>query len=83
MPVPEEEFETMLARARSFRARIDELGIAGGAIEDCVHARLHHRPYAVLPPGPRKLAEEIVRLLKNPELSTWQARELERAFVRG
>jgi hypothetical protein len=83
MPVAEDEFETMLARARSFRARLDELGIAGGAVEDCVYARLRHRPYVVLPPAQRKLAEEIVALLTSPGLSTWQARELEQAFATG
>ena len=81
MPVPEDEFETMLARARSFRARLNELGIAAGVIEDCVYARLRHRPYAVLPPAQRELADAIVGLLTNSELSMWQASELERAFV--
>jgi hypothetical protein len=83
MPVAEDEFETMLARARSFRARLDELGIAGGAVEDFVYARLRHRPYGELPPAPREFAEEILALLKSPELSTWQALELEQAFASG
>jgi hypothetical protein len=77
MAVPDDEFEAMLARARRFRRRVDELGsVSGPVIEDGVHDRLADH----LPPAQRELAETIVALLEDPRLSIPQAAQLERAF---
>lgn len=83
MAVPEFEFETLLARTHRLRAQLTELGIAGSMVEDEVKARVHSgRSKRDLPPAHAQLAEEIVALLENPELSTWQAQKLRYDFFR-
>jgi hypothetical protein len=82
--VPNDEFQTMLARARNFRRRVDELGsVSGPVIAEGVRDRLRRRLVEYLPPAQRELAEEIVTLLEHPELSQLQAAQLERAFFDG
>jgi len=83
--VPDDEFETMLARARNFRRRVDELGtVSGPAIDGYVRDRLRSRRdgYA-LPPAQAELAEEIVALFQVSSLSPQQAHQIERQFFEG
>lgn len=82
MAIDDLHFQVMLKRAREFRRRIDELGSVSGPVIDAnVRARLRWNPQPPqLPPGQRQLADEILDLLKNPQLSTGQARELAQAF---
>jgi len=79
--IPDDAFETMLARARRFRRQLDELGISRSVIDANVCARLQSRPPPELPPGQEKLADEVLRLLQNSDLSPWQAHELQRTVV--
>ena len=81
MTIPDDAFETMLARARRFRRQLDELGISRSVIDANVCARLQSRPPPELPPGQEKLADEVLRLLQNSDLSPWQAHELQRTVV--
>jgi hypothetical protein len=79
--VPDDAFETMLARARGFRKRVAELGLSAPMIEADVEARLHWLATGpALPSGQAKLADEILALLRNPGLSPQQAQRLESAF---
>ena len=72
----------MLARARRFSRRLDELGISRSVIEAHVCARLQSKPQrVVLAPGETELADEILELLENPRLSPWQAHELQQAVL--
>lgn len=85
MAIPGDEFETMLARARSFRRRVDELGsVSGSVIDGHVRDRLHSRGNGnALPPAQADLAEEIVALLQVSSLSPQQANQIERQFFEG
>jgi hypothetical protein len=80
--VRENEFETMLARGRSYRKRLDELGsLNRPIIEGHVRDRLRWQPAAItLPPAQGELADEIFALLRTPRLSAQQAARLEREF---
>jgi hypothetical protein len=79
---PDDEFETMLARARSFRRRVDELGtVSSPAIDGYVRDRLRDRPDVnSLPRAQAEFADEILALLQLPSLSPQQAHRLEREF---
>ena len=72
----------MKARARSFRRRLEELGsVSGPVIAANVRDRLRSRPLvSALPPAQGELADEIVALLENTKLSSWQAHELQWEF---
>jgi hypothetical protein len=80
--IPEDEFQTMLARARNFRRRVDELGTVNSpAIDGYVRDRLRDRRNGnALPPAQTDLADEIVALLQISSLSPHQAHQLEREF---
>ena len=81
--VPSDEFETMLARVRRFRKRVDELGMSGTEVDANVRARLRSRPADPLPPGQQALADEIHGFLEDSRLSAHQAAWLERTFFAG
>lgn len=85
MAIPEDEFETMLARARKFRRRVDELGtVSSPAIDGYVRDRLRYRRDGnPLPPAQADLADEIVALLQVSSLSPQQAHQIERQFFEG
>ncbi|MDQ3382018.1 MAG: hypothetical protein M3546_17205 [Actinomycetota bacterium] len=83
MAVPDDQFETMKARARRYRARIGDVGgISVPIIEQNVRERIRGRPQNVqrLPPAQGELADEIVALLNNSELSAHQAALLKRTY---
>lgn len=71
----------MLARARRFRRQLDDLGISRSVIEANVCARLQWKPAPDLPPGQAELADDVLGLLQNPDLSPWQAHELQRTVL--
>jgi hypothetical protein len=83
--IPNDEFETMLARARSFRRRVDELGtLSSPAIDGYVRERLRYRPDVnSLPRAQAEFADEIVALLQQPTLSLQQADRLKQEFFAG
>jgi hypothetical protein len=79
--VPDDEFETMKARARSYRKRLAELGsVSGPVIDSYVHDRLRQRPTPALPPAQAELGDEILSFLNDPRLTTYQAEWLELEF---
>jgi hypothetical protein len=80
VPIPDKEFEAMLARAWSFRRRIDDLrSVTGHMLDESVRERRGERPVDFLSPDQRALAEDIARFLADPRLSALQAAQLERA----
>jgi hypothetical protein len=81
--IPDDAYETMLARARRFRRELDGLGISRSLIDANVCARLQSKPAPDLPPGQAELADEVLRLLQDPDLSPWQAHELQRTVLLG
>jgi hypothetical protein len=78
----DDEFETMLARGRSYRVRIDQLGSLNRPIIDGhLRDRVRRRPTTnTLPPPQVALADEIFAVLRSPKLSALQAARLEREF---
>jgi hypothetical protein len=76
------QYHAMLLRARELRRLVDELGsLSAPEVDASVLARLVGKPVAdELPPGQRKLVDEIVELLQRPGLSSLQARGLAHAF---
>lgn len=80
--VPDDEFETMQARSRSYRRRLEALGsVSAPVIEGYVRDRLRWRPSAnTLPPAQGELADEILALLEEPRLSAQQTAQLQREF---
>jgi hypothetical protein len=82
VPINDAQYHAMLLRAREFRQLVDDLGsLTTPGVDAYVIARLLGKPVSdELPPEQRKLVDEIVELLGNPELSTLQARGLLRAF---
>ena len=84
MAVDEVGFQRMLGRVREFHQRVSELGLSTSGIDANIRVRLHSHPHPpALPPGQTKLANEIVELLEDPRLSSWQTQQLERAFFLG
>lgn len=82
MTITNDEFETALARARSFRRRVDELGTVNApAIDGYVRDRLRDRPNVnSLPSAQADFADEILGLLQMSTLSPQQAHRIEREF---
>ena len=81
MAVPDPEFEALIARTRRLRTQLAELRVAGSMVEEEVRARIGTgRSKRDLPPAHAQLADEILAVLENPELSTWQAQKLRYEF---
>ena len=80
--IDDAQYHAMLLRARELRRLVDELGsLSAPEVDASVLARLVGKPVAdELPPGQRKLVDEIVELLQRPGLSSLQARGLAHAF---
>ena len=79
--VPDDEFETMVARANRFRAEVGELGWDGSIVDSNVRARLYWNPTTPeLPAGQESLADEIYALLGDSRLSAQQQAQLEREY---
>jgi hypothetical protein len=81
MPVDDQEFQSLLEQVRELHQLADELAPSKTWLEATVRARLSWSPDPVpLPPKQRELADGVVDVLGKPRLSSWQARQLERAF---
>jgi hypothetical protein len=81
MPVDDREFQSLLEQVRELHRLADELAPSKTRIEANVRARLSwDSDPAPLPPEQRELADEVVEALAKPRLSSWQARQLQRAF---
>jgi hypothetical protein len=78
----DDEFETMQARARSYRKRVAELGgVSGLTVKENVRERLRLRSApTTLTRAQDELADEIIAFLKDPRLTRRQAARLEREF---
>ena len=78
--VPDDEFETMVARANRFRAEVGELW-NGFVVDSNVRARLYWNPkIPELPADQESLADEIYELLSHSKLSAQQQAQLEREY---
>ena len=81
MALDDLNFQAMLERSREFHERVEALGISCAGVRAYVHGRLHSHPQPPdLPLRHRELGDRIVDLLKNPQLSPWEAHQLEQAF---
>jgi hypothetical protein len=79
--VPDDEFETMVARANRFRVEVGQLGWSAFVVDSNVRARLYWNPtIPELPADQESLADEIYELLGNSKLSAQQAAQLEREY---
>jgi hypothetical protein len=76
------EFETMQARARSYRKRVAELGgVSGLMVKENERERLRLRSASTtLTRAQDELADEIIAFLKDRRLTRQQAARLEREF---
>jgi hypothetical protein len=78
--VEEEVFETLLEQVRELHRRTDELTRAKPRIHENIRARLSWNDPPSLPPNQRGLADEVVKALDSPRLSSLQSRKLWRAY---
>jgi hypothetical protein len=78
--VEEEVFETLLEQVRELHRRTDELTRAKPRIHENIRARLSWNDPPSLPPNQRSLADEVVKALDSPRLSSLQSRKLWRAY---
>ena len=80
MPLEEREFETLLDQVRELHRVADEL-TRSPRIRDYVRARVRWSSAAPpLPKEQRVVADEVVRALTTPRLSSRQSHRLFRAF---
>jgi len=77
-----DEFETMQARARSYRERVAGLGgVSASILRQNVRERLHLRTGSqTLTRAQDELADEIIAFLRDARLSRHQAARLEQEF---
>jgi hypothetical protein len=74
-------FHSILSQAHELHARITQFAISGPGIERAVRERLQSKTqWLELSPAQEKLVVEILELLQDPRLSSWQAHELQSAF---
>ena len=81
VPIDDVQFQSLLEQVRDLHRLADELTPSSTRIHANVRARLSWDPDPPpLPPEERELADEVVEVLAKPRLSSWQARQLQRAF---
>lgn len=80
MPIDDEVFQTLLEQVRDLHRRTDELTRAKWRVEDNVRARLSWNDPPSLGPDERNLADEVVKALDTPRLSSSQSRKLWRTY---
>jgi hypothetical protein len=78
--VDEEVFQTLLEQVRELHRRTDELTRAKPRVHENIRARLSWNDPPALPTEQRELADEVVRALDTPRLSSSQSRKLWRAY---
>ena len=80
MGVEDEVFETLLEQVRDLHRRTDEITRSKTRVHEHVRARLTWSDPPSLPAEQRDLADEVVKALDTPRLSSEQARKLWRAY---
>ena len=81
VPIDGVEFQSLLEQVRQLHQLADELTHSSTRIHANVRARLNwSEEPPTLPPDQSKLADEGVEVLEKPQLSSSQARQLQRAF---
>ena len=81
VPIDDVQFQSLLEQVRELHQLADELTPSSTRIHANVRARLSwDSDPPPLPPEQRELADEVVEVLEKPQLSSWQARQLKRAF---
>jgi hypothetical protein len=82
VPIDGVEFQSLLEQVRELHQLADELAHSRARLHANVRARLTWSEEAppALPPDQGKLADEVLEVLEKPQLSSSQARELQRAF---
>ena len=73
-------FETLLEQVRDLHRRTDEVTRERSRMHDNIRARLSWNVPPSLPAAQRALADEVVEALSRPRLSTWQSRQLYKAY---
>ena len=82
VPIDGVEFQSLLEQVRELHQLADELTHSSSTrIHANVRARLNWSEEApALPQDQSKLADEVLEVLEKPQLSSSQARQLQRAF---
>jgi hypothetical protein len=78
--IDDEVFQTLLEQVRELHRRTDELARGKRAVHENVRARLSWHDPPSLPRDQRDLADEAVRALDTPRLSSSQSRQLWRTY---
>jgi hypothetical protein len=73
-------FQTLLEQVRELHRRTDKLTRAKWAVHENVRARLNWDDPPSLPRDQRDLADEAVKALDTPRLSSSQSRQLWRTY---
>jgi hypothetical protein len=81
VPIDDVEFQTLLEQVRELHQLADELTHSSARIHANVRARLNWSQEApALPADQTKLADEVLEVLEEPRLSSFQSRQLKQAF---
>ena len=78
--IDDEVFQTLLEQVRELHRRTDELTRSKSRVHENVRARLSWNVPPSLPSEQRELADEVVDALSAPRLSTYQSRQLYKAY---
>ncbi|HEU4972332.1 MAG TPA: hypothetical protein VFT35_10475 [Gaiellaceae bacterium] len=78
--IDDEVFQTLLEQVRELHRRTDELTRSRSRVHENVRARLSWNVPPSLPSEQRELADEVVDALSAPKLSTYQSRQLYKAY---
>ena len=78
--IDDEVFQTLLEQVRELHRRTDELTRSRSRVHENVRARLSWNVPPGLPSEQRELADEVVDALSAPKLSTYQSRQLYKAY---
>jgi hypothetical protein len=76
----DDEFVSVVERAKQLRAEVTSRGIRGAQIDASVRARLYWKPEVPLAAGEAALANDIHELLADWRLSQPQAAQLEHEY---
>ena len=78
--IDDEVFQTLLEQVRELHRRTDELTRSRSRVHENIRARLSWNVPPSLPSEQRELADEVVDALSAPKLSTYQSRQLYKAY---
>ena len=78
--IDDEVFQTLLEQVRELHRRTDELTRSRSRVHENIRARLTWNVPPSLPSEQRELADEVVDALSAPKLSTYQSRQLYKAY---